>query len=65
MRDRLTKRVEIALIRYNPQVTIMEARPQPDWRLRLSEETRDEEEKVSHKQRGRLMSRRHKRVRQV
>ena len=44
MRDLVTKRVETALVRYSPQVTMMEVRPQPDWRLRQLEGTRDEEE---------------------
>ena len=30
MRDRGTKRVEMALIRYNPRITEMEVRKQPD-----------------------------------
>ena len=34
MRDPVTKQVEMALIRYNPQVTMMEVQPQPDWLLR-------------------------------
>ena len=42
MRDPVTNRVEMALIGYNPQVTMMEVQPQPDWRLRQSEEARDE-----------------------
>ena len=40
MRDQVTKRVEMALIRYNPQITEMEVRPQPDPQLRQSEGTR-------------------------
>ena len=31
MRDLVTKRVEMALIRYNPQVTTKDVRPQADW----------------------------------
>ena len=65
MRDSVTKRVEMALIRYNWQVTMMEARPQPDWRLRQMGETGDEEGQVGDEQRERLMARRRKRVRQV
>ena len=65
MRDPVTKRVEMALIRYNPQVTMMQMRPQPDWQLRKSEGARDEEEQEGDEQRERLMARRRKRVRQV
>ena len=32
MRDPVTKRVKMALIRYNPKITEMEVRRQPDWR---------------------------------
>ena len=31
VRDPVTKRVEMALIRYNPKITEMEVRKQPDW----------------------------------
>ena len=65
MRDPVTKRVEMALIRYNPQITEMEVRPQPDWWLRQSERARDEEEQEGHEQRERLMARRCKRIRQI
>ena len=65
MRDPVTKRVEMAFIRYNPQVTMMEVRPQPHWRLRQSEGARDEEEQEGDEQRERLMARRQKRVRHV
>ena len=37
MRDPVTKRAEMALIRYNPKITEMEVRKQPDWRPRRSE----------------------------
>ena len=65
MQDPVTKRVEMALIMYNPQVTTMEVRPQPDWRLRQSEEAGEEEGQVGDEQRERLMARRWKKERQV
>ena len=65
MRDPVTKRVEMALIRYNPQVTMMEVQLQPDWRQRQSEGARDEEEQEGDEHRVRLMARRRKRVQQV
>ena len=65
MRDPVTKRVEMALIRYNPQITEVEVRPNPDWRLRQSEGTRNEEEQWGGEQRERLMVRRRKRSRQI
>ena len=34
MGDPVTKRVEMTLIRYNPQITEVEVRKQPDWRPR-------------------------------
>ena len=37
MGDQVTKRVEMALIRYNRKITEMEVRKQPDWRPRRSE----------------------------
>ena len=39
-----TKQVGMALIRYNPQITEMEVRTQPDWRQRQSEGEREVEE---------------------
>ena len=36
MRDPVTERVEMALIRYNPKITEMEVWMQPNWRPRLS-----------------------------
>ena len=41
MRDPVTKRVEMALIRYNPQTTEMEVRKQPNWRPRQSESEKE------------------------
>ena len=65
MRDPVTKRVEMALIRYNPQITEMEVRTQPDWRQRRSEGKREVEEREGEEQRERLMARRRKRIRQI
>ena len=62
MGDPVTKRVEMTLITYNPQVTVIEVRPQPDWRLRQSGGARDEEEQEGNEQRERLMAGRRKRV---
>ena len=45
MRDPVTKRVEMALVRYNPQITEMEVRTPPDWRQRRSDGERDVEER--------------------
>ena len=42
MRDPVTKQVGMALIRCNPQVTMMELQPQPDWQVPQSEGARDE-----------------------
>ena len=36
MRDAVIKRVEMALIRYNPKITEMKVRRRPDWRPRRS-----------------------------
>ena len=65
MRDPVTKRVEMALIRYHPQVTMMEVRPQPDGLLRQWDGAQDEEEQEGIEQRERLMARRRKKVRQI
>ena len=65
MRNPVTKRVEMAFIRYNTQVNMMEVRPQPDWRLRQSEGARNEEEQEGEEQMDCLMARRRKRVRQI
>ena len=55
----------MALIRYNPQVTMMDVRPKPDRRFRQPEGTGDEAGQVVDDQRERLMARRQKRVPQV
>ena len=62
MRDPVTKRVEMALIRYNPQITEMGVQTQPDWRPRRSEGERDVEEREGEEHRERLMARERKRV---
>ena len=65
MRDPVAKRVEMALIRYNPQITEMEVRTQPDWRQRQSKDAREVEERDGEGQRERLMARRRKRIPQI
>ena len=44
MRDPVTKRVEMALVRYNPQITRMEVQTRPHCRPRQSGAERDAEE---------------------
>ena len=65
MRDPVIKRVEISLIRYNPKITEMEVRKQPDWRPRQSEGETEVEEREEEEQRERLMARRRKRIRHI
>ena len=65
MRDPVTKRAEMALIRYNPQITEIEVRKQPDWRPRRSEGETEVEGREGEEQRERLMARRRKRIRQI
>ena len=65
MRDPVTKQMEMALIRYNPQITEMEVRTQPDWRQRRWEGEREEEEREGEEQRERLMACRWKRIPQI
>ena len=62
MCDPVTKRVEMALIRYNTRVTEMEVRKQPDWRPRRSEVETEVEEREGEEQRERLMARRRRRI---
>ena len=62
MRDPVTKRVEMTLIR---PIAEMEVQPQPDWGQRQSEGVREEEEREGDEQRERLMARRRKRSRQI
>ena len=65
MRDPVTKRVQMTLIRYNPQVTTMDVRPQPDWRVRRSEEAGEEAGQAGNERKESLMARRRKTVRQT
>ena len=65
MRQPVTKRVEMALIMYNPQITEMEVRKQPDWGQRQCEGAREVEEREGEEQRDRLMARRWKRIPQI
>ena len=58
MRDPVTKRVEMALIRYNPKITEMEVLRQPDWRPRRSGGETGMEAREGDEQRERLMARR-------
>ena len=64
MRDRVTKRVEMALIRYNPKISEMEVRKQPDWRPRRSGGETEVEDREGEEQRERLMARGRRRIRQ-
>ena len=65
MRDPVTKRVEMALIRYNPQITEIEVWKQPDLRPRRSQGETDVEERDREEQRERLMARIRRRIRQI
>ena len=65
MRDRVIKRVEMALIRYNPKITEMEVRRRPDWRPRRSGGETGMEDREGEEQRDRLMARRPRRIRQI
>ena len=65
VRDPVTKRVEMALIRYNPKITEMEVRRRPDWRPRRSGGDTGMEDREGDEQRERLMARRPKRIRQI
>ena len=65
MRDPVTKRVEMALIRYNPKITEMEVRRRPDWQPRRSGGETGMEDRERDEQRERLMARRRKRIRQI
>ena len=65
MRDPVTKRVEMALIWYNPKITEMEVRRRPDWRPRRSGGETGMEDREGDEQRYRLMARRRKRIRQI
>ena len=65
MRDLVIKRVEMALIRYNPRITQMEVRKQPDLQPRRSEDETAVEEREGEEQRERLMARRRRRILQI
>ena len=65
MRDPVTKRLEMALIRYNPKITEMEVRRRPDWRPRRSGGETGMQDREGDEQRERLMARRRKRIRQI
>ena len=65
MRDPVTKRVEMALIRYDPKITEMEVRRRPDWRPRRSGGETGMEDREGEEQRDRLMARRRRRIRQI
>ena len=65
MRDPVTKRVEMALIRYNPQITEMEVRRRPDWRPRRSGGETGMGDRERDEQRDRMMARRRRRIRQI
>ena len=65
MRDPVTKRVEMALIRYNPKITEMGVRRRPDWQPRRSGGETGMEDREGDEQRDRLMPRRRKRIRQI
>ena len=65
MRDPVTKRVEMALIRYNPKITEMEVRRRPDWRPRRSGRETGMEDRERDKRRDRLKARRRRRIRQI
>ena len=65
MCDPVTKRVEMALIRYNRKITEMVVRRRPDWRPRRSGGETGMEDREGDKQRERLMARRRKRIWQI
>ena len=65
MRDPVTKRSEMALIRYNPKITEMEVRRRPDWRPRRSGGETGMEDREEEEQRDRLIARRRRRIRQI
>ena len=65
MRDPVTKRVEMALLTYNPRITEMEVLKQPDWRPRRSEVETEVEGREEREQREGLMACRRRRIRQI
>ena len=65
MRDPVTKRVVMALIRYNRKITETEVQRRPDWRPRRSGGETGMEDREGDEQRDRLVARRRKRIRQI
>ena len=65
MRDPVTKRVEMALIRYNPKITEMEVLRRPDWRPRQSGGETGMGDREGEEQRDRLTAHRQRRIRQI
>ena len=65
MRDPVTKRVEMALISYNPKITEVRVRRRPDWRPRRSGGETEMGDRAREERRDRLMARRRKRIRQI
>ena len=65
MRDPVTRRVEMAFIRYNLKMTEIEVRRRPDWRPRRSGGETGMEDREGDEQRDRLMARRRERIWQI
>ena len=65
MRDPVTKQVEMALIRYNPQIRGMKVRKQPNWRPRRSEGETEINGRRGEEQREHLMARRRNGIRHI
>ena len=65
MRDPVTKGVEMALIRYNPKITEMQVRKQPDCGPRRSGRETGVKERGKEEQKERLMARRRRRIWQI
>ena len=65
MRNTVTRKVEMALIRYNQHVTAMEVRPQPDWQVTQVEGAMEATEADTDEQQERMRAGRRKRVQQV
>ena len=65
MRDPVTKRKEMAFIKYSPQVTTMEVRPQGVWRLWEIDDAGEEAGQAVDEQRERLLECMQRRIPQV
>ena len=65
MRDPVTKRVEMALIRYNRRIREMKVRRRPDWQPRRSGGVTGMEDREGEEQRDRLMARRRREIWQI